>query len=91
MAHGKSLELQKFDREHGMVGRTMGAKMRNRATLLCSCGAVWASDKHFTAKGKLRAATAHDTKCVPQMPNGMMVKAIAAHQAGIKAKKAKVS
>lgn len=82
MAHGKSLELKKFDEEHSL---------RNRQKLLCLCGEVWASEVHFTKKDKLRKDIAGDKSHIPTGQNGMMVKAVAAHQAGWKAPKKKAS
>lgn len=80
MASGKSLELKKFDEEHSE---------QHRAKELCRCMKIWESDVHFTKDGKLRANIAKDINHVPTGYQGVLRKAIAAHQSGRKVMRAK--
>lgn len=79
MASGKSLELKKFDEEHAL---------KNRQQVVCRCGEVWKSDKHFTKKGDIRTETVKNVECYPTGAQGLMVKMVAVQQAGkLKVKK----
>lgn len=73
MASGKSLEMKKFDEEHAL---------EKRQQLLCKCGEVWAGPTHFTKKGALRTDTVKNVDCVPTGRQGIMIKMVAAKQAG---------
>lgn len=93
MAHGKSLELQKFDEEMGIRGNQRRKPAEARQALLCSCGQPWGDigGTHFTKAGKLRKPIAGDRNHIPTGRQGMLIKAIAANQAGWKAPKKKAS